>query len=126
MAFQNKGGKHDGRQNSLDSAFHNGKDKEEIRRVGSWQQHHQRAPWREGQQIGISHVRESNELPNELPNSLDEKERNSRNGVSDNWKEDNNVVVQEYDLNINDINYHNTNWQTGGWSRVSISSFFYY
>lgn len=155
LTLQSKNSKHHRQHSSLDPHYRKHKSEGDIDRSGlsSWRkQHHhadhQRSPYVKGIKVGIGHERETNEIPNVLPSSLDERDRSNPHDFPDNQlgtrhhngnrrernkdphhqhthsthqedqhhssEEENNNVVQEFDHN------HITNWQTGGWSTVSI------
>ncbi|XP_042241182.1 A disintegrin and metalloproteinase with thrombospondin motifs 20-like isoform X2 [Homarus americanus] len=83
-----KGGKQHSQQNSIGTRHRKHKSDGDIYGSGtsSWRQHHRHADrqsWT-GVNIGTDHGQETNEISNSLPSSLDERERNSRDDISDN------------------------------------------
>nr|XP_053653698.1 A disintegrin and metalloproteinase with thrombospondin motifs 9-like isoform X1 [Cherax quadricarinatus] len=150
--IKSKSGRQQSQHNTLGAPYHNHKSDGDIYSSGltSWKQSHQHRdwpgePWIQGGNFGMNPGQETNEIPNALPSSLDEKERNSRNDFSNvrsdatshhddyvrernknslHWdehssEEESNSVVQDYDPLVIDNDSYNTNWQTGGWSTCS-------
>ncbi|XP_071527887.1 A disintegrin and metalloproteinase with thrombospondin motifs 9 [Panulirus ornatus] len=152
--FKSKNSKHRSQHSSFDPHFRKHKSEGGVNKDGlsSWRkQHHhadsQRVPYIKGIKVGIGHDRETNEIPNVLPSSLDERERSNPDDFTDNQldirhhngyrRERNKDPHHQHTHNTHQEGQHHssedennsvmqefdynhiTNWQTGGWSTCS-------